>query len=59
MSELDEEDDDLQRVIVERHMHAFARIVVAAVAVLKALSWQGLLATSPQVCTRGSGGAFF
>ena len=50
LSELEQEDDDLQGVIVGNHMHAFGRIVVGTVAVLQALSWQGLLATSPQVC---------
>ncbi|CAB1117800.1 unnamed protein product [Ectocarpus sp. CCAP 1310/34] len=49
LSRLEEEDDDLQRVIVERNMHTFGRIVVGIVAGLKALSWQGLLATFPQV----------
>ncbi|CAM9199784.1 unnamed protein product [Scytosiphon promiscuus] len=48
LSQLEEEDDDLQRVIVEKNMHTFGRIIVGIVAGLKALSWQGLLATSPQ-----------
>ncbi|CAM9599390.1 unnamed protein product [Ectocarpus sp. 6 AP-2014] len=48
LSQLEEEDDDLQRVIVERNMHTFGRIVVGIAAGLKALSWQGLLATFPQ-----------
>ncbi|CBN76936.1 hypothetical protein Esi_0024_0069 [Ectocarpus siliculosus] len=48
LSQLEDEDDDLQRVIVERNMHAFGRIVVGIAAGLKALSWQGLLATFPQ-----------
>lgn len=50
LSQLEQEDDDLQRVIVENNMHTFGRIIVGIVAGLKALSWQGLLATSPQVC---------
>lgn len=49
LSQLEEEDDDLPRVIVERNMHTFGRIVVGIAAGLKALSWQGLLATFPQV----------
>lgn len=49
LDQLSEEDDDLQRVIVEKNMHTFGRIVVGIVAALKALSWQGLLATCPQV----------
>ena len=49
LGQLEEEDDDLQRVTVEKNMHTFGRIVVAIVAGLKALSWQGLLATCPQV----------
>ncbi|CAN0238541.1 unnamed protein product, partial [Ectocarpus sp. 13 AM-2016] len=48
LGQLEEEDDDLQRVIVERNMHTFGRIVVGIAAGLKALSWQGLLATFPQ-----------
>eukprot|EP00904_Undaria_pinnatifida_P007356 jgi/Undpi1/3750/HiC_scaffold_16.g07119.m1 len=48
LSQLEQEDDDLQGVIIGSHMHAFGRIVVGTVAVLQALSWQGLLATSPQ-----------
>ncbi|CAM9393900.1 unnamed protein product [Ectocarpus fasciculatus] len=48
LSQLEEEDDDLQRVIVEKNMHTFGRIVVGIAAGLKALSWQGLLATFPQ-----------
>lgn len=51
LTQLGEEDDDLQRVIVEKHMHTFGRIIVGVVAGLKALSWQGLLATCPQVLT--------
>ncbi|CAM9235093.1 unnamed protein product, partial [Laminaria digitata] len=46
--ELEQEDDDLQGVIVGSHMHVFGRIVVGTVALLQALSWQGILATSPQ-----------
>lgn len=49
MGQLEEEDDDLQRVIVEKNMHTFGRVVVGIVAGLKALAWQGLLATCPQV----------
>eukprot|EP00903_Cladosiphon_okamuranus_P016208 g14956.t1 len=48
LGQLEEEDDDRQRVIVEENMHTFGRIVVGVVAGLKALSWQGLLATCPQ-----------
>eukprot|EP00752_Nemacystus_decipiens_P009234 g8248.t1 len=52
LSQVEEEDDDLQRVIVEKNMHRFGRIIVGIVAGLKALSWQGLLATCPQVYNR-------
>lgn len=44
-----EEEDDLERVVFSKHMHTFARITVGILAALKALSWQGLLATYPQV----------
>lgn len=49
LNQLMEEDDDLQRVVVGKNMHTFARVVIVVVAILKAMSWQGLLATSPQV----------
>lgn len=49
LAQLEEEDDDLQRVVVGKHMYVFARITVGILAALKALSWQGLLATYPQV----------
>lgn len=49
LAQLEEEDDDLQRVVLSKHMHTFARITVGILATLKALSWQGLLATYPQV----------
>lgn len=54
LSQLEEEDDDLQSVIVGRNMHTFGRIVVGIAAGLKALSWQGLLATFPQVLSISS-----
>lgn len=49
MSQLEEGDDDLERVVVGKNMHKYGQIVVGVVAALKALSWQGILATSPQV----------
>ena len=49
LAQLEEQDDDQQRAVVAQHMHVFGRITMALVAALKALSWQGLLATSPQV----------
>lgn len=50
LSELEEHDDSLPGVILANDMHSFGQIMVGVVAVLKGLSWQGLLATSPQVC---------
>lgn len=49
LEELEEQDDSLPSVNMENDMHVFGRAAVGVVAVLKGLSWQGLLATSPQV----------
>lgn len=51
-------DGGLDGTILENDMKPFARVIIGAVAMLKAFSWQGILATSPQVAPyvcRGSG----
>lgn len=52
LEELEEQDDSLPGVVMEYNMHVFGRVAVGVVAILKGLSWQGLLATSPQVRNR-------
>lgn len=54
MYELDRGDDATPGATLEKEMNELGVMAVGIVSVLKVLSWQGVLATSPQV-RRGTG----